>query len=219
MNKIVKNKMEKLIMVVRNDILFDWVKRENKVYLPSEVDFEKRILENYQWMKRWLAEENFDYKQPIPYGILIDNSNKIFVYQRWWKWSNAWEKRLYNNISIGVGGHIEKEDVLNIDAKFNIIENVLLREMEEETNVKSDNIENIQLLGYINNDSDHVSEVHFWILYLVRIKDPSNIVLVDWELASGSFMTLNEAEKVIYSSDNVTEEWSKLAFQRLKQII
>ncbi len=216
MSDIIKNKMEKLIMVVPNDKLFEGVFRENKVYSPDEVDFEKRILENYQWMKRWLAEENFDFKQPIPYWVLMDKDWRIFVYKRWWKWSNAGEARLYNNISIWVWWHIEKEDADNLDERFNIIENVLLREMEEETNVTPDNIEDIQLLGYINNDSDPVSQVHFWILYLVKIKDPSKIKLTDWELASGEFLPIDEAEEVIYWIWNITEEWSKLAFESLK---
>ena len=220
MNQIVKDKMQRHIMVVRNDILFKDIKRENKVYLPDEIDFENIILKNYEWMIRYQAEENFDYKQPIPYGILMDLDWRIFVYKRWGKNSNAWEQRLYNNISIWVWGHIEKSDIDNLESnKFNIIKQVLLREMEEETNIKSDNIISIEPLWYINNDSDKVSEVHFGILYLVKIKDPSQVKLVDWELAHGEFLDIEEAEKVIYDPDNLTEEWSKLAFNRLKQII
>jgi predicted NUDIX family phosphoesterase len=33
-------------------------------------------------MVRGDAEQNFNYKQPIPYGVLISNDKKVFVYKR-----------------------------------------------------------------------------------------------------------------------------------------
>jgi predicted NUDIX family phosphoesterase len=58
--------------------------KETKFYLNSEVNFEKNILENYEYMIRWEAEVNFDYKQPIWYWIVLNDENEIFVYKRWW---------------------------------------------------------------------------------------------------------------------------------------
>jgi len=65
MNEIVKDKMKREIMVVANKFLFEGTKRESKFYNNSEVNFEKKILKNFEYMVREKAEVNFDYKQPI----------------------------------------------------------------------------------------------------------------------------------------------------------
>jgi predicted NUDIX family phosphoesterase len=82
MNKIIKDKMKRKIMVVANKFLFKGIKMESKFYNNSEVDFEKAILENYEYMIRGEAEVNFDYKQPIGYAAVINEKKEIFVYKR-----------------------------------------------------------------------------------------------------------------------------------------
>lgn len=82
MNHIVKDKMLREIMAVQNAILFANIERTTKVYSREEIDFEKIIEENYEFLVRGPLETNFDYKQPIPYGIVLNNKNEIFVYQR-----------------------------------------------------------------------------------------------------------------------------------------
>lgn len=218
MNQIVKDKMQRLIMVVKNNILFKDVKRENKFYLPKEYDFQNVILNNYEWMKRVIAEQNYDYKQPIPYWILISQDDKIFVYKRWWKNSNAWEKRLHNRVSIWVWGHIEKKDIEDLNPKFNIIENVLLREINEETNLGIEDIDWIKLVWYINNDVDDVWKVHFGLVYLVKVKNPQKVKLMDWEIDKGWFFSIEEIKKIFNDENNIVEEWSKLAFERIREI-
>jgi hypothetical protein len=41
------------------------MEKESKFYDNREVNFEKNILGNYEYMVRADAEVNFDYKQPI----------------------------------------------------------------------------------------------------------------------------------------------------------
>lgn len=65
MNKIVKDKMAREIMVVANKFLFDNIERKSRFYPQEEVNFEEKILKNYEYMVRAEAEKNFDYKQPI----------------------------------------------------------------------------------------------------------------------------------------------------------
>lgn len=89
MNQIVKDKMQREIMAVQNAFLFADIKRETKVYTPEEIDFEKIILKNYEFHTRGPLETNFDYKQPIPYGIVLNNKNEVFVYKRGGAGSNA----------------------------------------------------------------------------------------------------------------------------------
>jgi len=52
MNQIVKDKMAREIMVVRNSILFKDYLRETRFYPNSEFDFQDIILNNYEYIVR-----------------------------------------------------------------------------------------------------------------------------------------------------------------------
>ncbi len=214
MNQIIKDKMNREIMVIANKKLFENVPRESRFYSQDEVDFEDIILKNYEYMIRKEAEVNFDYKQPIGYGVVINENNEIFVYKRWWANSNAWEKRLHNKIAFGVWGHIEKEDE-NLE---NPLRDSMIREIEEELNIKKENIESLKAIWYINNEEDEVSKVHIWIAYLVRIKN-SNFELLDWELENWEFVNLEKLEEMIKDPSYDTEAWSMILFEPIKKIL
>jgi len=214
MNQIIKDKMNREIMVIANKKLFENIPRESRFYSQDEVDFEDIILKNYEYMIRKEAEVNFDYKQPIGYGVVINENNEIFVYKRWWANSNAWEKRLHNKIAFGVWGHIEKEDE-NLE---NPLRDSMIREIEEELNIKKENIESLKAIWYINNEEDEVSKVHIWIAYLVRIKN-SNFELLDWELENWEFVNLEKLEEMIKDPSYDTEAWSMILFEPIKKIL
>ena len=214
MNQIIKDKMNREIMVIANKKLFENVPRESRFYSQDEVDFEDIILKNYEYMIRKEAEVNFDYKQPIGYGVVINENNEIFVYKRWWANSNAWEKRLHNKIAFWVWGHIEKEDE-NLE---NPLRDSMIREIEEELNIKKENIESLKAIWYINNEEDEVSKVHIWIAYLVRIKN-SNFELLDWELENWEFVNLEKLEEMIKDPSYDTEAWSMILFEPIKKIL
>lgn len=82
MNQIITDKMKREVMVVKNEALFTNTPRDSRVYSSDEADFEKQILENYEFMVRGEAEENRNYKQPIPYSIVLNEKNEVFVYIR-----------------------------------------------------------------------------------------------------------------------------------------
>jgi hypothetical protein len=52
MNQVVKDKMKREIMVVSNKAIFGKKEKESRFYGNSEVNFEKNILENYEYMVR-----------------------------------------------------------------------------------------------------------------------------------------------------------------------
>lgn len=211
MNQIVKDKMKREIMVVQNKKLFWEEKRESKFYLNSEVGFEKNILDNYEYMVRWDAEINLDYKQPIWYWVVLDEENRIFVYKRWWSQSNAWESRLHSKIAFWVWGHIERED----EDTINPISDSLIREIEEELNIKPENVISSEAIWYINDDRDEVWSVHIWVAYLVRISN-NNFDLLDWELDNWEFVTLSTLEGMILSWNYDVESWSQILFEPIK---
>jgi len=214
MNQVVKDKMQREVMVISNHKLFSDVQRDTKFYPNSESNLEEKILENYEYMVRWEAELNFDYKQPISYAIVINEQNRIFVYKRWWSGSNAWEQRLHNKIAFWVWWHIEKED------KYlaNPISDSLVREIEEELNLKQEDIKSIEAIWYINNEMDEVSKVHIWVVYVVKVHD-TDVELLDWELDNWEFVTLSTLEWMIISWNYDVEWWSKILFEPLKNYL
>lgn len=214
MNEVVKDKMKREIMVVANKFLFADINRESKFYNQDEIDFENIILKNYEYMVRGQAEVNFDYKQPIWYAVVINKNDEIFVYKRWGADSNAWDSRLHNKIAFWVGGHIEKEDE-NLE---NPLEDSMVREIEEELNIKPKDIKSFRAIWYINNETDEVSQVHIWVAYLVKVSN-SNFELLDWELDNWEFVNIDVLEKMVYSDDYDTETWSRILFEPIKKIL
>lgn len=214
MNQVVKDKMQREIMVVKASTIFKDFPRETIFYDASEYNFWKIMVDNYEYMVRWKAESNYDYKQPLPYWAVIDQDDRIFVYQRGWSWSNAWESRLHSKISIWVWWHIEREDE---DAK-DILSNTLVREIIEEINTKEENIKNVDLVWYINDDWDDVWKVHMWIFYIVKVSN-SDFDLLDWELDNWEFVTLEKLEDMVLSDKYDLESWSKIVFEPLKKYL
>jgi predicted NUDIX family phosphoesterase len=165
-------------------------------------------------MVRADAEVNFDYKQPIWYWVVINEDNKVFVYKRWGSSSNAWEWRLHNKIAIWVWGHIEKED----EDLENPISDSLIREIEEELNIKPEDIKSSTAIWYINNETDEVSKVHIWVAYLVKIHN-TNFELLDWELDNWEFVSISTLEAMFNSGNYDVEAWSQILFEPLKKYL
>ncbi len=210
-------KSEQIIMVVDKQILFqnnyfEGFLSQDKA-MQDKVNFESRILNNYSYMKRGLAEVDPNHKQPVGYGIIVNlKLKKVFVYQRSKKDINCNEKRLQGKFSIGVGGHIEKFDT----EKGNPLHTSMLRELNEEVHLEGD--VKLKVLGYINEDLDDVGKVHFGILYLIETtsffvnpKDP--------EIDNGKLMTIEEFEKICTLPNSSVEKWSTIALLPLKEYI
>jgi len=213
MNQVVTDKMQREILVVSCEKLFEKIKRETKVYDTSS-DFESVIWEHYEYMIRWDAEVNFDYKQPIPYAIVLNENNEVFVYKRWWAWSNAGESRLHEKIAIGVGWHIERED----EDSENILKDSLIREVEEELNISPEMIQEAFPIGYINQDTDEVCKVHLWIGYVVKLTT-SSFELLDWELAHWEFKSFDDLMTMIHSWEYDVEPWTQMLAPEIQKYI
>lgn len=202
------DKMKLKIMVVENKKLFSKYSRETKFYPWSEYDFEKNILEDHEYMERGIAENNYNYKQPIPYGVVVNSKNEIFVYTRWWKDSNAWEERMYWTISIWVWGHLDY-----VDKGENLLKEWLIREIEEEIGIKKEEILGVKNIWYINNESNSVNKVHFGIAYVINIGGEVPVKLLDWELEKGDFLSIQEFERRCSLKKYDIEPWSKLLLE------
>lgn len=204
--------MDKLIMVIEKNILFT---PERKIFQwfcgKNTADYEGCILAHYEPMKRGIAEENYDYKQPITYGLLVNSKTQtVFAYQRAMSTVQFWEARLQGKWSWGLGGHVDYED----SSDENPIHLSLCREFEEEVWVKISDSD-IHVLGYINDDLDEVGKVHLWILYVIET-NLTKIPSLAPELALGDFKTIEELESISQNPDFTVENWSQIALGPLK---
>jgi len=198
------DKNEKMIMVVDREKLL--AGKSFSGFLPAnEFNFEKIILDNYYFIKRGLAEKDYGKKQPIAYAVIFSN-RKIFAYQRSSSTKQHGDERLQHKWSWGIGGHIEKSDESN-----NPIITSMMRELKEEVGLTK---ASINLLGYINDDSDDVGKVHFGLLYLLETKQ--QLKPISPELKQGRFMIFDDIEKL--AEKEQVESWSKIALLALKPL-
>ena len=195
------NKDDKIIIVVKRENLFGEETFQG-FRLHNEVDYESRILRNLEGMRRGDAEINPEYKQPIAYIIVSNPDKRVLTYQRAKKDEHYGEKRLQGKWSWGVGGHIDDEEINH----QNPLHSSLSRELEEEVGLDIDECK-LEVLGYINDDSNSVGQVHFGILYLAKTN--KEVKPVDPEIVSCSFKSLKELEEICQSCD--VETWSQIA--------
>lgn len=191
------SKYDEHILVVKRNILFQnkyWQglkKVEMNEYL-SLIEKEKEFL------PRSLMESDPTYKQIIPY-LVFEYENKFFLMQRK---KEASEQRLKNKYSLGIGGHIRKEDL----SDSNII-NWAKREFEEEINY--DGTYNVEPIGILNDDSNPVGQVH--IGFVLLLHGNTDKIEVKSELKSGQLFSLEKC-KELYNS---MESWSQIVFDYL----
>lgn len=160
----------------------------------------KLIQEKQEFMPRNLAEENFDYKQIIPY-LIFQHQDTYFLMQRK---SGSSEQRLANKYSLGIGGHLREEDM-----KGATLFDWARREFDEEINY-SGNLE-ITPLGILNDDSNDVGKVHVGFVFLLK-GDSSNISIKS-ELQSGELFTAEQCQEKY----EAMETWSQLVFDFIKK--
>jgi predicted NUDIX family phosphoesterase len=171
---------------------------------PASESLVKSLLENPQlfFMQRDLAENDPNYKQLIPY-VVFQSPKGFFSYQRG---KASSETRLRMLRSLGVGGHIEKEDG---DIGQNSYIKGLWRELKEEVGIDPSN--NIQLLGFINDDSNEVGKVHLGIVHLYQL-ETSDLESKELNLTDCKFSSISK----IKEEEESFETWSRLLIPFLK---
>jgi predicted NUDIX family phosphoesterase len=197
------------ILVVKRDVLFK--DRDFEGFEPAESnDFMKQILENIEYQVRTNELENDrTWQQPIPYVWLVNPKTKnVFLYKRDMTGN---EGRLYNKYSGGVGGHVDKKDI--VEGKGDEITQAMMRELEEETIIEE--YPTPKIVGYINYNSD-VEDVHFGI---VAIGETTHDVRPAEDMAHGQFYSIEEVEKIFSNSENDVEKWTIASWPFIKDYL
>lgn len=152
-----------------------------------------------QFLPRSAMELDVAFKQIIPY-LVFKYEDRYFVMQRK---KTASEVRLQSKFTLGIGGHIRKEDMTH-----NSIIAWARREFYEEVSYAG-NFE-IEPIGIINDDTNTVGQVHLGFLFLLHAD--SNNIAIRSELQSGTLMTLDEC----IALKDCMETWSQFVINYLQ---
>ncbi|MFH7320369.1 phosphoesterase [Desulfurivibrio sp. D14AmB] len=113
------------------------------------------------FIRRGEAEENPAFKQLIPYQ-LFSFQERFFVYRRG---GGVGEGRLAGRLSVGIGGHINREDAGGGDhLTATAYQAALMRERVEEL-VNAEGVAG-HFVGWINDDTSAVGRVHLGAVHL-----------------------------------------------------
>lgn len=198
-------KDDELVLVVARDRLFDGDDFSGVLFHGLEPYYE-RIAGAHYWQRRADAERDETAKQLIPYCV-IRQGDDVFLTRRL---KTQTEARLHNLYSIGIGGHMNRTDATTLDA---LIRQNLWRELEEEVTIGD--LEAIELIGAINDDTTSVSRCHFGLLYQVWTRGTVAVREVDKMV--GRFTPLCDmlAGTDVY---NGMEDWSRHAVDALSRV-
>ncbi len=149
--------------------------------LSDHDELGRLVVEHGMFMNRDQAEEDPNWKQIIPYA-LIQYDGLTFLMRRSKK---GGESRLHDRLSIGVGGHINREP----GEKKDWILTGLQREISEE--VEGGTPYKILPFGLLNDDSNEVGQVHYGAVFVV-IPENDSVKVRETELLKGEFVSLEE---------------------------
>jgi predicted NUDIX family phosphoesterase len=160
---------------------------------------------NYRFVPRHKAEEDDSLKQLIPYFIIC-HADRVWCYTRG---KRSGEGRLVAKVSIGIGGHINNED---LDLIENIYDRAAIRELEEEVAVPPGYAHHIAAL--LNDDSTPVGRVHLGVVHVLRTAS-ADVRKNEQAITEASFRTLEE----LRSLRDRMETWSQICFDRIDELL
>jgi predicted NUDIX family phosphoesterase len=180
------------ILVVKRELIFQpegpWTGLKQCDY-----DWYLWAIEHYgQFHSRIAMEDDQHYKQIIPYLVFM-HKDHVFVVERK---QSATERRLAGKTSIGIGGHIRKEDILG-----STIFDWAQREFHEEVSYH-DHFE-FEPLGIVNDDRDSVGKVHLGFVFIVR--GATSAISIKSELKQGTLVPLSSITDTTHF-----ESWSQI---------
>lgn len=184
------------VMVVSTELLEKHLKDKTFITedIPHIIDI---IMRNHQYVSREYAEYAPEYKQIIPYAVLVSKAG-YFLTKRL---EQQTEKRLHGMYSVGLGGHINPQEEMLED----VIIAGMRRELGEEVGLQ--NIQVCDCAGIINDHAADVSNFHIGLLYPLVVNE--NICVRETSKMTGKWASQKEIDSLF----DEMESWSKIAWK------
>jgi len=197
------------VFVIKRQDLFDLATPHGFERLDKR-ELEGRYLSRIRakgfFLERRFAERDASFKQVIPY-CLVTAGGKILLLRRL---TGQGEARLHHKLSIGVGGHINPEDL-----QGDVLRGGTMRELAEELEI--DGEFRVEPVGVLNDDSTEVGSVHFGLVQKVTV-DRGEVRVRERKLMEGSFVSPKELRELA-REDETFETWSSFLIQDLDGIL
>jgi predicted NUDIX family phosphoesterase len=194
--------LEELVFAIPTDEFWKLITYEEKGLIKENSEALKRIVQNGLFRKRSELEEDPSFKQVIPYAI-ISNNESFCLFKRT---SRQTEKRLHNKFSLGVGGHMNPGNSKELNEQYLI--NELKRELFEEVKLLNGClIEDIEFIGFINDDTISVGRVHIGLLYNIHLSN-KNVVINETDRMTADWIDKPDLAEFYKGM----ETWTKIIF-------
>ena len=204
--------MEELVFAFPTDGFWKLMTYKKKGLIRENNEVLKKIVQNGLFLRRSELEEDPSFKQIIPYAIIsnkepersgVRQSQSFYLFKRT---SGQTEKRLHNKFSLGVGGHMNPGDSMESKEQYLIDE--LKRELYEEVRLLNGClIEDIEFIGFINDDTISVGSVHIGLLYNIHVSNKEVYINETDKMTAAWIDKSNLAE--FYEG---METWTKITF-------
>jgi predicted NUDIX family phosphoesterase len=204
--------MEELVFASPTEGLWKLMTYKKKGLIKGNSEVLKKIIQNGLFLKRSELEEDPSFKQIIPYAIIsnkepersgVGQSRSFYLFRRS---SRQAEKRLHNKFSLGVGGHMNPADSMESEEQY--LTDELKRELYEEVKLLNGClIDDIEFIGFINDDTIPVGRVHIGLLYNIHVSNKEVYINETNKMTAEWIHESNLAE--FYKG---METWTKIAF-------
>jgi predicted NUDIX family phosphoesterase len=213
---------DEMILVVRRSLFeqlgtFQGLNFDVQHYLPALL-----ARENNFFTPRPAAETNPDFKQIIPYALLM-HEGRVLHYVRGKK---AGEQRLAAKGSLGIGGHLnngETKDLFhaeNSNYQTDVLQDSwdmgaylagVQREVDEELILNSKFTNHIVAL--LNDDSNPVGQVHLGVVHIFKL-DTDAVAKREQMITQLGFLS---REELVARRENL-ESWSQICVDNLERL-
>jgi predicted NUDIX family phosphoesterase len=177
----------------------------------SRSEFEARLAHHGFYVERARAEREPAWKQIIPYAVVVRTraEREVLLMKRLRK---GGEGRLFDKLSIGVGGHLNPCD--QPQAGGLPLDPGTRREIEEELEI--DGPCAITSVGILNDDANPVGAVHLGLVQVVTLDGDARIR--ERDVLEGTFTSPVELRRLLHAGANF-ETWSKALAERLDELL
>jgi predicted NUDIX family phosphoesterase len=174
-------------------------------------ELEAAVARDGFFVERAYAERTPSLKQVIPYSIIVCDG-RVLLFQRL---ATGGEQRLHGKLSIGIGGHINPEDLDGAQGSARApIAAGTQREIREELDVRG--TFEVRCVGLLNDDSNPVGAVHVGVVQVVYVS--GSVEIREREQLEGRLVTCEELSSLLADGANF-ETWSRLLVPRLDELL
>jgi predicted NUDIX family phosphoesterase len=172
--------------------------------IPLSAELYQLLLSEGRFLPRAEVEDDPRWRQIIPYAV-VESNQQVLLVERLVAGSEA---RLHHRYSLGIGGHINRQDA-ECQVARDLLTAALVRELREELVIGAFFA---TAVGLIHSDANPVDRVHTGVLYRLRVLEAT---VREQHKLCGTWAGLGEVAPL----EARLECWSQLVLRWLYQVL